>query len=369
MRYLTLILVLFVLYAGDRSQAQTLQVKLGDYSLTGAPSPKKEGGSVGFLQAAFGKTAKGPKSFGLWYAASENAMSDVVIEVADAASKNVIKGITAADLLGKSKSESLNNGSRLTSTYQFGTGPAMVELQIETEVVGDESAPLGKKLLFTYRVRMAKGSQVNAVLRMKTDGIAQKLGVSGFASSRAENDQALYPAIVVTSLSPVNIDVAARSKGIQQIALRAENIKVQEKTWATLFSLEALGTTVKDGVKANEQANRITNRVAAKEAKPDLAIFNTANRTNTVPGDTVTYTITYCNIGSALAQDAEITNPVPEGVMLLEKSVQTSEAVVSIDRKPAVAPEIGTPTLVRWKISRKIMPGEEGKLSMKVVVR
>lgn len=369
MKYFISLFILWFIVAGDRVDGQTVQLKLGDYSLLSNPAPKKDAGGVVFLQASFVKSVKGVKPFGLWYAENDHAMSDVVLELDDAATKNAIKTVTASDLSGKSKTETLSNGARVVSTYQFGTGTSMVELQIESEAVGDESAPLGKKLLLTYKVRMAKGSQVNAVLRMKTDGIAQKLGVSGFAANRAENDQSMYPAIVVTSMSPVNIDIAARSKGIQQIALQAENIKVQEKNWATIFSLEAVGTTVKDGPKANEQANRITNRVAAKEAKPDLAIFNTANPMTTVPGDTVTYTITYCNIGSALAQNAEITNPVPEGVMLLEKSVQTSEAEVSIDRKPAVAPQVGTPTLVHWKILRKIMPGEEGKLTMRVIVR
>ena len=369
MRYLTLILVLFDLCTGDRSQAQTVQLKLGDYTLSGAASPKKEGNSLEFLQASFSKAAKNQKGLGLWYAVSDNAMSDVILEITDASSKSVIKKVTVSDLLGKSKSETLNNGSHLVSTYQFGSGPGLVELQVDYSAIADESAPLGKKLLISYKLRMAKSSVVDAILYLKSEGDIQKLGTSGFSVTRMENGQPAFPSIVVSSLSSVNAEVASRSNGFQQVSIQAMNVAAKEKAWSPLFSLEAVGTTVKSTEKTVDQANRIVNRVSIKEAKPDLAIFNTASPTSTVPGDTVTYVITYCNIGNALAQNAEITNPVPDGVRLLENSVENSGAKVVIERKPAVAPEIGTPTLVRWQITKNILPGEEGKVTMKVVVR
>jgi len=364
----TIAMCLFIL-SGTHLQAQTAQLKLGDYSLTAEVSPKKEAGSLSFLRVGFLKSVQGAKGFGLWYAQNDNAMSDVVLEIADAGTKNVIRNITASDLAGISKTESTSKGAHVVATYQFGTGADMVELQISGESVNDESAPLGKKLLVTYKVRLAKTSQVNAVLKIKTDGNAQKIGTVGISSTRIENGQPTYPAIILTSLNPVNIDVSPRSGEIQQISVQAENIAGKEKTWATLFSFEAVGTTVKDANKSSDQANRIANRIELKEAKPELAIFNTAFPSSTVPGDTVTYTISYCNIGNALAQDAEITNPVPDGVDLVENSVQTKDAVVTIERKPAIAPEVGAPSLVRWKITRKILPGEEGKLTMKVVVK
>jgi uncharacterized repeat protein (TIGR01451 family) len=296
-------------------------------------------------------------------------MSDVVLEIADAASKAVVKNISAADLAGKAKTESSNNGARVVSAYQFGSGVSMVELQIESEVLNDETVPLGKKIHLSYKLRTQKASHLNAVLKLKTDGDAQKLQNVAVGTSRMEKGLSAYPAIVVLSLAPVNIDVTPRAHGIQQVHIQAENISTREKEWALLFSFDVAGTTVKDAEKTAAQVNGIVNHAALKELKPDIAIFNTASAKTTVPGDTVTYTISYCNIGSALAQDAEISNPVPEGVILLEPSVETKDADVVIDRKPALAPEMGTPTLVRWKIKKKILPGEEGKVSMKVIVR
>jgi uncharacterized repeat protein (TIGR01451 family) len=370
MKYiLSLIAVWFVVISDSQLQAQTSQLKMGDYTITAAVSPKKEGGAVNFVTASFAKTAKGAKGFGLFYAQNENALSDVVLEIADAGTKAVIKNITAADFAGASKTEVQNKGAKNVATYQFGAGADMLELQVTTESVNDDSAPLGKKVVITYKVRMAKDSQINAVLRLKTDGSAQKVGSAGFFASRMENGSATYPGIIMTSLNAVNVDVAPRSGDIQQVSVQALNVAAKAKTWATLFSFETVGTTVRDADKASEQAARMASRIDSKEAKPELVIFNTASPINTVPGDTVTYTISYCNIGNALAQDAEITNPVADGVMLIEKSVESKDAVVTIDRKPSSSADAGAPSLVRWKITKKIMPGEEGTLTMKVVVR
>lgn len=364
-----LLAVVLLVGSGDYASAQSVQMKLGDYLLNASSSPKKEGGMVSLLQANFVKAPKGARGFGFWYAENDNAMSDVVLEIADATSKAVVKSITATDITGKAKTESSSKGAWVVSTYQFGTGASMVELQIKSEVLSDETMPLGNKIQLSFKLRMQKSSTLNAVLKLKTDGDAQKLQNVAVAASRMENEHSTYPAIVVSWLAPVNIDVMPRAHGMQQVQIQAENISAKQKEWASLFSFDVVGTTVKDAEKTAAQVNRIVNHVATKELKPDLAIFNTANAKATVPGDTVTYTISYCNIGSALAQDAEITNPVPDGVILLERSVETKDADVVIERKPALAPELGTPSLVRWKIKKKILPGEEGKLTMKVIVR
>ncbi len=367
--YTFLLAVVLLVGSGEYASAQSVQVKLGDYSLSAASSPKKEGGMVFLLQTSFDKAPKNARGFGFWYAENDNALSDVVLEIADAATKAVVKNVTAADLTGKAKTESSNNGARVVSTYHFGTGASMVELQIESEVLSDETMPLGKKIHLNYKLRMQKTSQLNAVLKLKTDGDAQKLQNVAVGASRMEKEESTYPAIVVSSLAPVNIDVTPRAHGIQQVHIQAENISIEEKKWASLFSFDVVGTTVKGAEKTAAQINRIVNHVATKELKPDLAIFNSANAKATVPGDTVTYTISYCNIGSAPAQNAEITNPIPDGVILLERSVETKDADVIIERKPALAPELGTPSVVRWKIKKKILPGENGRLTMKVIVR
>src|SRR5450759_5000613 len=275
--------------SSEYASAQSVQLKLGDYSLNAVSSPKNEGGMLSLLQTSFAKAPKGAGGFGFWYAENENAMSDVVLEIADAASKAVVKNITAADLTGKAKTESSSKGAWVLSTYQFGTGASMVELQIESEVLNDETVPLGKKIHLNYKLRMQKASQLNAVLKLKTDGDAQKLQNVAVGASRMEKEQSTYPAIVVSSLTPVNIDVTPRAHGLQQVRIQAQNISIKEKEWASLFSFDVVGTTVKDVEKTAAQVNRIVNHVATKELKPDLAIFNTANAKATVPGDTVTY--------------------------------------------------------------------------------
>ena len=262
MKYLTIVFAFFLFFGGEeQASAQTVQLKLGDYSLTASSAPRKENGVIPFVQGTFVKAIKGAKPFGFSYAQNEGASSDVVLELAHAASKNVIKSISATDFAGKAKTESQNGGARSVSMYQFGTGASMVELQVESELVNDESMPLGKKIHVAYKVRLPKAASLSAVLRLKTEGMLGKLGTVGVASSRLEEDQPTYPAIVLSSLTPVKIDVSPRAGGVQQAAFQSDNISAKEKDWATLFSFEVTGTTVKDAGKATAQAGRIANRI------------------------------------------------------------------------------------------------------------
>ncbi|NOK63063.1 MAG: hypothetical protein GFH27_549279n506 [Chloroflexi bacterium AL-W] len=49
------------------------------------------------------------------------------------------------------------------------------------------------------------------------------------------------------------------------------------------------------------------------DASPDLTLIKTDNQTNTVPGATLVYTLTYANVGDQDASDVEINETVPRG--------------------------------------------------------
>ena len=354
--------MIFLAFITAPSFGQSLQMKLGDYSVVVNTAPKKgEGTSLAFLQAVPTKTVNGQKQFGFWFGNGENK----VVEITDAASKEILLNLTGADLMAKPKTETLNNGSRMISTYQLNKASAISELQFEAAVATDQGMPMGKKMTVTVKARLSKAETINAFLNLKTDGKPEQLGAAGLVTIQMDNDSATYPGVVI-AVSP---NSAKFSVDGQNVVLEADNISGERGSWTTLFSFDVAGTTVKDGGKSLQQANRIVNHVAMKEEVPELAIFNSANKISTLPGDTVTYTISYENIGSGLAQDAEISNPVPDGVALIESSVNNKGADVTIERKPAVAPEVGEPMLVKWKIKGKIMPGEGGRVTMKVIVK
>jgi uncharacterized repeat protein (TIGR01451 family) len=128
-------------------------------------------------------------------------------------------------------------------------------------------------------------------------------------------------------------------------------------------------TTVKDYEKSFVQALNLENAVTAKKEKTELSLLNSASSSTPSPGDTITYTITYHNIGTAAAQDINISNPIPVNTVYVEKSAAGDGAEITVDRKKVNLPQVGEVTSVNWKITKKVSPGEEGTVSLKAVIR
>jgi uncharacterized repeat protein (TIGR01451 family) len=146
---------------------------------------------------------------------------------------------------------------------------------------------------------------------------------------------------------------------------------------------------------------------ARGEAKPELRIEIAAQRETTVlekgkpvtkleaadrtsPGDTLVYTITYSNTGHVDALRAEIIDPIPQGVLYMEKSAGGKDAKItfSIDdgatfhtppiyyktinkEGQEVKMEAGTEryTHIKWQISRPLKSGQKGTLNFKARVK
>lgn len=108
------------------------------------------------------------------------------------------------------------------------------------------------------------------------------------------------------------------------------------------------------------------------------------------PGDVVVYTITYENAGKGPVLDAEIVDPIPQGVVYLLNSAEGKDAEItcSIDGgrtwlKPPVMMQVRKPdgslesqpapperyTHIRWLIKKSVAPGQTGKVSFKVTVK
>ena len=192
----------------------------------------------------------------------------------------------------------------------------------------------------------------------------------GLRCKKTEKGEAQPPILSLVNLAAAKITIGKRDNktGYQPISWESAVVNADDKTWSSLFSFGFAGSTTENYEKALAQINHASARLTTGEAVPELAIFNTADKVSTTPGDTVTYTIVYQNIGSALAKSVQISNPIPDGVKLIESSVESTDNDVEIERKPNPAPQLGVPTLVRWKIKSMILPGEEGKVTMKVVV-
>ncbi len=343
------------------SFAQKSNLAMGNYTIGVMTEPAKEGAQFGFIQAMSVKPEKGEKAFGFWY-------SGAVLELKDAATKKTLATVSANELTN-GKSVAVEGGTQ--TTYTVGNGGNKFELMIESAAKADIGMPLGKMLVVSFKVKGAKAAKVNATLKMKTNGAAEKLGTSGITSNRIVKGESSYPAIVVTAAEPVRITVSKRQKKevLQDVSLEASNVSLSAADWSDVFMFDVSGSTVDDAEKSVAQANRIVNHVTAKEAIPEVVMFNRTSSPTTTPGDTITFTVSYVNIGSGTATDAEITNPIPNGVTYVEGSAAGDNTEISVDRKAAVGNQLGEATLVRWKVTKAILPGEGGSVSMKAVVR
>lgn len=143
------------------------------------------------------------------------------------------------------------------------------------------------------------------------------------------------------------------------------------------------------------------------EAKPVLRIGIAAQREITVlekgkqvrkleatdrtsPGDTIVYTITYSNTGDVDALGAEIMDPLPQGVLYIDKSAGGKDAKIlfSIDdgvtfhapplyykttnkEGKEVRMEAGPEryTHIKWQLTRPLKPGQAGTFNFKARVK
>ncbi|PLX98801.1 MAG: hypothetical protein C0623_11140 [Desulfuromonas sp.] len=112
---------------------------------------------------------------------------------------------------------------------------------------------------------------------------------------------------------------------------------------------------------------------------------------NTVPGDTLRFTLLFRNSGDAVAENVVIDNPIPSSTLYLAGSVTTYKQIsplFSIDsgksfRKPSLLTyETTTPdgntetkvaspekyTHIRWQIPT-LPPGESGQVSFEIIIQ
>lgn len=133
-----------------------------------------------------------------------------------------------------------------------------------------------------------------------------------------------------------------------------------------------LSMTAEKEVVVQENGQQVTKRVAATEVEP---------------GEILSYTISYENVGDETATNVVLNNPIPEGSVYLAEEV-TENMDFSIDggntyKKPALLTyEVALPdgakesrvaspdkyTHIRWTIS-EIPAGDKGSVSFKVEIK
>ncbi|MFZ4619609.1 MAG: hypothetical protein ACOYNS_03555 [Bacteroidota bacterium] len=341
--------------------AQGTQLKLYDYLLQANGLTKTKSGKIGLVTVKPAQNAKDETTFGYWISNNTNTSSPF-LEVKDG-DKNILS-VNAKDFAAKAKVE--NAGNKTVYTYTSGG----VTVVITSDVVNDETMPLGKSVQMNVKVKSASAKSISAVMTLFGDGYVAKVGTNGISTSRVEKGKAEYPLVLIAGSagSTVSTDngeqkAPGRLLKITSAAVAASGEEVE------VLSFRTLASTVKSFEKSSNQVKNIESITVSKKEKTELSILNSASKLTPFPGDTITYTITYHNIGTSPAQDVVISNPIPVATTYVENSAAGDKAEISIDRKKVTPPQQGDVTGVNWKVTKRINPGEEGTVSFKAIVR
>ncbi len=340
--------------------AQGSTLKVYEHQITANSLLKMKSGKIGFITMKPVKNAKDDNAFGFWISNNTNA-SAVFLEVKDG-NKSVLS-VTAKDFAAKAK----YRGS--TASYKSGNGANAIELIIESVFETDDAMPLAKAIHVAVKAKLQGARSLTAVMTLYADGFVRTIGTNGVATSRVEKGRAEYPLVILTGNAGTTVTTEAGEHKSPGNLVHLRTSTMASSADVPLISFRVNGSTVKDFEKSVQQASNIEKVVSEKKETTELAIFNTADNTNPFPGDTVTYTISYHNIGTAFAQDVVITNPVPDNMYYVGGSATGANSEITLERKQVAAPQQGDVVSVKWVIKKRILPGEEGNVSMKAVVR
>lgn len=97
-----------------------------------------------------------------------------------------------------------------------------------------------------------------------------------------------------------------------------------------------------------------------------LVIIKAVDKAQALPGDTLTYTINYENLGDEPISQIEVTDEVP--VYTTYSSGNCGVLPPGVTNCSITAPSIGSRGTVRWTLTGILQPGESGTVSYKVLI-
>lgn len=361
MKHIILLLVVTVSFA----ISQGTQLGLYDYQLQTNANVKTKNGKIGFATLKPVKNPADSTTFGFWITNNTNSNA-TFLEIKDG--QKTLATISAKDFSAKAKITT--SGTKSIATYTSGTGANAIELKLESDIVTDEMMPLSKSVEVSLKAKSAGNKTFTATMNVYADGFIRKLGTSGISTSRVVKGKADYPLVVLAGKSGTSVttdNVEQRSSGKLLKVTSGSVPSAGEEV--VLLSLNVNGTTVKSFENSAKQASNVENTISTKKEITELALLNTASKANPFPGDTITYTVTYHNIGNSPAQDITISNPIPQNTIYIENSAAGESAEVTLEKKSVAPPQQGEVIAVTWKITKRVLPGEEGTVSFKSLVR
>ncbi|MEW6607910.1 MAG: hypothetical protein AB1414_10755 [bacterium] len=102
--------------------------------------------------------------------------------------------------------------------------------------------------------------------------------------------------------------------------------------------------------------------------RPEITLYKSVDKASTLPGETLTYTITYKNEGQGTAKDVSIIDVLPEHCVL-KSIVHSPQSIVSYWYNNGWQTDFNeVATKIRWIID-EVGPGQSGSVSFTVRVK
>ncbi|WZO96019.1 DUF11 domain-containing protein [Isosphaeraceae bacterium EP7] len=166
-----------------------------------------------------------------------------------------------------------------------------------------------------------------------------------------------------TSISGYRIrQLAEISKTRQKV--EANTTRIAAVTFNKPESVNVTGIVEGAGQMVMNWKPRETVGVEEPPAKPGLAVIKRVDATTAEPGDTVTFSITYRNMGNTPIGSVSIVDSLLPRLKYVANSGQGPKGAVFTAEENRVGS-----TELRWDLPGKVAPGEEGAVMFKAIVR
>ena len=316
---------------------------------------------------------KGEQSrFGIFYQPFAKAQATTpVLEIIDGGNDQVIKAVTLDEYFGKESAswkriaaESKSSGSSIVSTYAVKEGSYDLKVIREISLTDARELPTGKAMKVSFSVQSRSALSLKARFLGNAEGT---ITISGSSITITSSDTmlSLNPALVLQASPTASI----KAEGSQQFSIVTGPVEVKANQASLVLSLTIAGTTIGSTEHIKEQVGVLQGYFTNGTVAPNLVATIVPSKQSGSPGDTITYTIYYHNIGTASAVNVKLTNPVPAGSKYIEGSIKGTGSEFSFKRVPVAPPNVSEISEITWTLKNDIPPGQERSASYKVILK
>ncbi len=232
----------------------------------------------------------------------------------------------------------------------LGASSALMNERLERqELAAGNQGP--KKLAMNQAVEASR-------IRTKATGLSSRVYSSEHSEVRVlAGFDAVRSVATDKTVQSADIRKASQKAGLMKIRIKAEGLKSAESPVVT-------GIVAGAGQMVMTWPPREVASVEVPPRKPGLAVVKLVSAEEAEPGDTLTYTIKYRNMGNVPIRTVTIIDSLLPRLEYVANSAQgPNETVFTYGENKAGSLEL------RWDLAGAIAPGSEGAVTFQVIVR